>query len=276
MKKNAKKISIDYIVLISGVLLGIGFLLLDSLGTVSFMRTGISFVMDPVAYQGNIAGSTMKEYLETFIKLNEFRQEYNDLTIELYEQEVESSFYGILKEENESLRKQITLGNLDQKYVMAKVLGGVEENFLRINKGQQDGIAVGDIVTLGNMYVGIVVKADLAGSLVRLATNKASNLEAIVIRGELEQLRNMGDIKPLTSAVVKGSADGITVENMSMNVDLENGDIVVANDPRVGQYLVLGYLVGLSENPAATSKSGYVSPILDYEKIITVFVRIDN
>lgn len=276
MKKNGKKISIDYVVLLTGVLLGVGFLLLDSLGAVSFIRTGISFVMDPVAYQGDVAGSTVKEYLETFVKLNEFRQEYNELTVELYEQEVESAFYGILKEENEALRKQVTLGNLDQKYVMAKVLGGVEENFLRINKGQRDGIAVGDVVTLGNMYVGTVVKADLAGSLVRLATNKASNLEAIVVRGELEQLRNMEDVKPLTSAVVKGSAEGVRIENMSMNAVLENGDVVVVNDPRVGQYLILGYLVGLSENPAATSKSGYVSPILEYEKIITVFVRIDN
>jgi hypothetical protein len=37
----------------------------------------------------------------------------------------------------------------------------------------------------------------------------------------------------------------------------------------------LGYLVGLSENPAATSRSGYVSPILDYDKLITVFVKTE-
>jgi rod shape-determining protein MreC len=275
MKKNGKKISTEYVALLGGILLGVAFLLLDSLGAVSFLRTGISFAMDPVAYQGSSAGGVVREYLETFIKLNKFRDEYNELTIQVYEQEVESSFYALLKEENESLKKQIALGDLEQKYVMAKILGGIEEDFLRINKGRKDGVAVGDVVSLGHMYVGLIVRVDLQGALVRLATNKASNLEVVVVSGDLDLLRKIKDVKVLTKGIVKGSSDGIKVENMSMNASLQNGDIVVVNDPRVGQYLILGYLVGLSENPAATSRSGYVSPILDYDKLITVFVKTD-
>jgi rod shape-determining protein MreC len=275
MKKNGKKISTEYVALLGGILLGVAFLLLDSLGAVSFLRMGISFAMDPVAYQGSSAGGVVREYLETFIKLNEFRDEYNELTIQVYEQEVESSFYALLKEENESLKKQIALGDLEQKYVMAKILGGIEEDFLRINKGRKDGVAVGDVVSLGHMYVGLIVRVDLQGALVRLATNKASNLEVVVVSGDLDLLRKIKDVKVLTKGIVKGSSDGIKVENMSMNASLQNGDIVVVNDPRVGQYLILGYLVGLSENPAATSRSGYVSPILDYDKLITVFVKTD-
>jgi rod shape-determining protein MreC len=275
MKKNGKKISTEYVALLGGILLGVAFLLLDFLGAVSFLRVGISFAMDPVAYQGSSAGGVVREYLETFIKLNEFRDEYNELTIQVYEQEVESSFYALLKEENESLKKQIALGDLEQKYVMAKILGGIEEDFLRINKGRKDGVAVGDVVSLGHMYVGLIVRVDLQGALVRLATNKASNLEVVVVSGDLDLLRKIKDVKVLTKGIVKGSSDGIKVENMSMNASLQNGDIVVVNDPRVGQYLILGYLVGLSENPAATSRSGYVSPILDYDKLITVFVKTD-
>jgi len=249
MKKNGKKISTEYVALLGGILLGVAFLLLDFLGAVSFLRAGISFAMDP--------------------------DEYNELTIQVYEQEVESSFYALLKEENESLKKQIALGDLEQKYVMAKILGGIEEDFLRINKGRKDGVAVGDVVSLGHMYVGLIVRVDLQGALVRLATNKASNLEVVVVSGDLDLLRKIKDVKVLTKGIVKGSSDGIKVENMSMNASLQNGDIVVVNDPRVGQYLILGYLVGLSENPAATSRSGYVSPILDYDKLITVFVKTD-
>jgi rod shape-determining protein MreC len=275
MKKNAKKISTEYIALLIGIFLAIGFFLLDSLGAVSFVRFGISFVMDPIAYQGSVAGSGAKEYFETFVKLNEFRDDYNELSTQVYEQEAECSFYAILKEENESLRKQITLGDLDQNYVMAKVLGGVENNFLRVNQGQREGVAVGDVVVLGNMYVGIVVRVDSEGSLVRLPTNKASNLEIVVVKEQIKQEQLTENPAILTKGVVKGSVDGLRVENMSMNAPLQNGDIVVVNDVRVGQYLVIGYLVGLSENPAATSRSGYVLPILDYEKLITVFIRTD-
>ncbi len=275
MKKNTKKISTEYIILLMGILLGIGFFLLDSLGAVNFVRTGISFAMDPVAYQGNVAGGVVKEYLETFVRLNEFRDEYNELSIKVYEQEVESSFYAVLKEENESLRKQVALAELEQNYVMAKVLGGLENDFLRINKGEREGVVVGDVVLLGNLYIGIIIRVDSQGSLVRLPTNRASNLEVVIVRGKIENLRMDEDIGILTKGVVKGSADGIRVENMSMSASLQNGDIVVVNDSRVGQYLVLGYLVGLSENPAATSRSSYVSPIFDYDKLITVFVRTD-
>lgn len=275
-KRNSKKISGEYISLLGGILLAGAFFLLDSLGGTAFLRTGISFAMDPVAYHGTALGSGVREYFETFVRLDEFREEYNELNIRVYEQEVESAFFSVLKEENESLRKQISLGDLDSSYTMAKTLGRVENDLLRLNRGQRDGIAVGDVVVLGNMYIGMITTVDDQGSLVRLPTNNASSLEAVVVSGDLDSLRLADeDSGILTKGVVKGSVDGIRIENMSMNVSLKNGDIVVINDPRVGQYLVLGHLVNLSDNPAATSRSGYVSPILDYDKLITVFVRTD-
>jgi cell shape-determining protein MreC len=275
MKKEEKKISTEYLILLTGVILGIGLLILDSLGAVSFLRSGISFVIDPVAYHGTFVGGSVREYFETFIRLDEFRQEYNELSMKVYEQEVESSFYAILKEENESLKKQISLGDSEQKYVMAKVLSREESNLVRINKGESDGIAIGDVVVLGDMYIGVVANVDKKGSLVRLPSNRSSSLEGIVVRGDMEIVRSLEQVDVLTKAVVKGSADGIRIENMSMNASLQNGDIVVTNDSRVGEYLVLGRLVGLSENPAATSRSGYVSPVFDYNRLITVFVMVD-
>lgn len=275
MKKEEKKISTEYLIFLTGIILGIGLLILDSLGTLSFLRSGISFVMDPVAYHGSLVGGSVREYFETFVRLDEFRQEYNELSMKVYEQEVESSFYAVLKEENESLRKQLSLGDSEQKYVMAKVLSREESNLIRINKGESDGIAIGDVVVLGDMYIGIVANVDKRGSLVRLPSNRSSSLEAVVVRGDMEIVRSLEQVDILTKGVVKGAADGIRIENMSMNAPLQNGDIVVTNDARVGDYLVLGRLVGLSENPAATSRSGYVSPILDYNRLLTVFVMVD-
>jgi len=276
MKKDSKKISVEYLVLLGGVVLGIGLLILDSLGALSFLRTGISFVMDPVAYHGSNAGRGVRDYFETFGRLNEFRREYSELSMKVYEQEVDSAFYSTLKEENEALKKQIALGNVEQKYVLAKVLAPLENNLLRINKGKDEGIAVGDVVVLGNMYIGLVVEVDEKGSLVRLPSNAGSSLEVIVVEGDMEGARHMENILVLTKGVVKGAPDGIKIENMSMNAPLKNGDTIIVNDTRVGEYLVLGRLTGLSENPAETSRSGYVSPILDYDKLMTVFVIIES
>lgn len=275
MKAKGNQLNKEYFLLISCIVIGVLFFLLDTLSSVTFIRSGISFVMDPVAYEGDRLGGEVREYLETFVRLNEFREEYNEMSVDVYEKEVENSFYILLKEENESLKKQISLADIGSKYVMAKVLSSSDYEFFQLNKGISSGVAVGDIVVWGNMFVGLVVKADEKGCLVRLPTSKGSNLEVVVLRGGVEEARVMESVTILTRGVVKGSSDGIRIENMSMEADLKNGDLVVVNDSKVGEYLVLGYLVGLSENPAATSRSGYVSTTVDYDKLITVFVRVD-
>jgi hypothetical protein len=97
-------------------------------------------------------------------------------------------------------------------------------------------------------------------------------LKVIILDQKSEDLK---DAKVLSKAVVSGTAEGIKVENILMNADIENGDIVVINDERVGEYLILGYLVNLSDNPATTSRYGYVSTLVDYDDLMTVFVKLN-
>ena len=65
MKKDSKKISIEYLALLGGITFSIGLLTLDSLGALSSLRSGVSFVMDPVAYHGGYIGKEAKDYFET-------------------------------------------------------------------------------------------------------------------------------------------------------------------------------------------------------------------
>lgn len=277
MLKKVKKIPHDYIIVGVGLLLSLLFLLLDSLAMLPFLRGTISFVMSPLEYQGNNLGRSSREYLETFVYLKNFRDEYNEMCVDIYEKEVLGAFYSVLEEENEALRKQISLGgDQSQHYVLAKVLSNPDYDFLRINKGEKDKITVGDVVMLGNMYVGMVARVDRQGALVKTALNKGSNLEVVVIRSDIKESKTVGDINNiLTKGVVKGSSDGMKIENMSMNASIKEDDIVVINDSKVGQYLILGYLANLSDNPAATSRSGYVLPIVEYDNLFTVFVKTD-
>ena len=271
--KKRNVISNEYMLLLVSILSVILFFLGDTLGLLSFLRSGISFVMYPIAFSANQAGDSGRNYFDTFVRLGEFRQEYNDLKVDVYEKEVENSFYALLKEENNSLKKQIALGNVEQTYVMVKVLGGSNFEYLRINKGSRDGIVIGDVVSLGNMFVGIVTRVDDQGSLVRLPVSKNNSLEAVVVTGGVENVRVFDTVNVLSKGVIKGSPDGVRIENMSMNSNLHDGDIVLVNDVRVGEFLVVGYLVGLSDNPASTSRSGYVAPIVEYDDLVTVFVR---
>jgi cell shape-determining protein MreC len=248
------------------------FVVLDNVGTLNFLRSGVSIVFEPISYISNKAGDSVSKYFDTFIRFSEYNKEFNDMKIALLENEIENSSYSLLVEENESLKKQLEIQEEDGRYVLAKTLSDDDVNVLRINKGLDDGVKEGSVVSFGNMFVGLIAEADSRGSLVKLPTSKSSYLEVIVLKSNdfNDNARNI-----LSRGVVVGASEGIRIENIPMGANVEDGDIVVVSDSKVGNYLVLGSLVSLSQNPAATSQFGYVSPFADYDGLMTVFVSID-
>jgi len=79
----------------------------------------------------------------------------------------------------------------------------------------------------------------------------------------------------MSRGVMNGSVEGIKVETITMNSDVSDGDIVFVTDSSVGEMLVLGYVVGLSSNPASISRTCFVSTIVDYDTLSKVFVIIN-
>ena len=60
-----------------------------------------------------------------------------------------------------------------------------------------------------------------------------------------------------------------------MNSDVSEGDVIFVNDSSVGDMLVVGYVVGLSSNPASISRTCFVSTIVDYDILSKILVRIN-
>lgn len=271
-KATVKYLENNNIVIYISLFLSIILLLMDGFGDLKGFRNGISYIFEPISFQANESGTSVKEYFQTFVQLGTFRKEYNSLKVETYEKEAKYSNYLILQNENEALKKQIALGNLNAKYVLANVLKDDYVGSLLINQGSSTGIQEGDVVSVGNVFVGIVSKTDLKGSLVRLPFDENSHLEVVILRADQA---NASSINILSKGVASGSSEGIKVENISMNSEVNNGDAIYINDSKVGEILALGYVVGLSSNHASTYKTAFVSPILDYDNLLTVFVKIE-
>jgi len=272
MKKNTTKGENNNIVVYISLLLAIILLLVDGLSGLKGLRNAISFVFEPVSFQTNVAGSKTREYFQTFVNLGNFRKEFNDLKIASYEKEAQYSNYLILKNENEALKKQIALGNREVKYVLGNTLRDGNVDTLLIDQGSESGIQQGDTVSVGNVFVGIISNVDLKGSVVRLPSDGNSHLEIVVLKAGNETAVSANI---LSSGVISGSAEGIKVENISMNSEVTDGDVIYINDSKVGGFFALGYVVGLSSNPASTYKTAFVSPILDYDNLMQVFVRTE-
>jgi rod shape-determining protein MreC len=252
------------------IVLGIFLISLNNINALEWVKNPISYIFEPITFKARTFGQSINEYTELFLDLGNFKKEYNDMKIELAKKETSLAEVSILREDIKALREQINLGNLDNTYVEATVMSDSTLENLIINKGEKEGIQVGDIVTLGNMYVGIVSEVSMKGSKIRLPSSKSNHLEVIITSSQ----SHMNE-KVLSKAVVSGSPEGILIENIEMNAEVINGDVVVINDTRVGELLVLGYVVGLSEDPASISKTAYVSQIIEAEDLINVFVRID-
>lgn len=253
------------------LLLSILLLFLKGVGTVNVIRSNISYVLDPVYTTSSNVAIGLREFFSTVINISDFREEYNGMKIKLTEYEVNNLGYQIVKDENTDLKTQLDLANKNHKYLLSKVLDHIETDYIIVNKGSKEGVNKGGVAVLGDSFVGLVIEVGQYTSKVRLPISKSNFLEAYVTSSNTDDKQRI-----LSRAVVSGSSDGIRIENIGMNSGVTNGDIVVVNDSKVGENLVLGTVVGLSEDPATTTRTGYVSPAVDYYDLTNVFLRIDN
>lgn len=240
----------------------------------SFVRTPFAFVYDPVAYVAFEGGKGVGSWGKALSNVSSYIYEFEECKDELVELKSYEESMRILIEENDALRAQIGLSNKESVYSLGKVIKYYDEGLVSLNIGSNDGVGEDDVVVAGNIFMGVVVEVDLNSCMVKLPVNKSSSYEVGVFSNDLDlEERLSRDTQVKSRAVVTGGVDGIRVENININSNVKDGDLVVIRDERIGELLVLGRLVSLEDNPASTSKSGYVSPVYDYANLITVFVK---
>jgi rod shape-determining protein MreC len=269
--KNNKDNEKQWLSIIISAALAIILLAFSRLGWLTTFKTGVSFIFDPIYKTSSSIAVNIEDFFTTVTNISEFREEYNSMKIQIAQYEVEHMNYKKLEEENIDLKQQLELGNKDNVYLKSEILDHIETEYMIINVGNQENVSKGDIVVLGDAYVGLIIEVGQYTSKVRLPISKSSFLEAYILSTQEDSNQ-----KVLSRAVVSGSSDGIKVENIGMNSGVVNGDVVVVNDSKIGENLILGTVVALSEDPATTTRSGYVSPAVDYYDLINVFVRIKD
>lgn len=271
MKKTVLKIkSLQPIILL---LLGLLLLLIGRLPFSSYLRVPFSYIFEPVSFVARDISYSVSNWSRALFDASMYIEEYRALKEEVIELKATKENL-IDYEEYNALKENSSMVIPEYKYVASKVLGMSDKGDLYINTGIKDGLKEGDVVSVGNTFVGVISSLDRAGSLVRLPINRMSTYEVVILPANFKEINNLdGYIK--SRAVITGSLDGIRIENIGANADVSDGDIVVIRDERIGELLIVGRLVALSRNPAATSKSGFVSPSFDYANLLTVFVRID-
>lgn len=266
------------------------FLLIMTLGCVGIFLLSLTFnisggplnavagyVFVPMQNGINNAGSWLSQKVNDFRTLSEVLEENEQLKQQVADLTVDNTSLKLEKYELENYRKLL---ELDEKYpayekVAASVIAMDSVNWFdsfTINRGSKDGIEVGMNVIAGGGLVGIVTDVGPNYAKVRSIIDDTSKVSAMVtstqtnfiVSGNLQTVNSDGVI---TFSGLKDKDNQVSI-----------GDQVVTSyvSDQYQQGILIGYIATLEEESNNLTKSGTITPIVDFEHIQEVFVILNK
>ena len=204
----------------------------------------------------------MKENEQLKTQVDELTDELNTLKLEQYD--------------TEDLRELLALDNGYSEYnklsasVIGKDAGNWFDTFL-IDKGSKDGVAEGMNVITGRGLAGIITEVGPNYAKVRAIIDDTSSVSGMVlstsdnciIKGNLQ---TMDDRQMITFSNLKDTEGKVAV-----------GDQVVTSyiSSEYVQGLLIGYISEIHVNSNNLTKSGLITPVVDFEHVKHVLVITD-
>ena len=229
--------------------------------TVIPMQKGISYV-----------GRYMSDLSDNFATLEDMKKENKELQSKVDELTIDNTR---LRQEQYELERLRELYKLDENYsdydkIGAHVIANNGSNWFSdftIDKGSNDGVKVDSNVLAGSGLVGIVTEVGPDYARVRSIIDDSSNVSGMilstsdtcVVRGDLEL-----------------AADGrLRFEKLANNDNkIEVGEQVVTShvSNRFLQGLFIGYISEVEVDSNNLTRSGYITPAVDFSKLQEVLV----
>ncbi len=177
------------------------------------------------------------------------------------------------KYELENLRELLAL---DEKYpayekvsasVIAKDAGNWFSTFT-INRGEKDGLSIGMNVLAGSGLVGIITDVGPNWAKVRSIINDSSNVSAMIATTG-DNFNVNGNLKTMNDSMVI-EFSGLKDDDDEVKV----GDPVVTSyvSDRYQQGILIGYISSIEMNANNLTKTGTITPVVDFEHMEDVLV----
>ena len=233
------------------------------------------YVLIPVQKGINAVGGWARDKADNLEDLKKVRSENQALQEQVAELTLENN---ALLQERYELEELKNLYQLDKDYsslnkIAANVIGKDSGNWFHmfiIDKGTDDGIQVDMNVIAGGGLVGIVTKVGPDWAQVRSIIDDMSNVSAMILKNS--------DL-----CYVRGDLQMITEGTLQLNQLRDEDDEVVQGDKVVTSYasakyhegILIGYVNELSTDANNLTKSGSLTPAVDFEHLSTVLVITD-
>ncbi len=230
------------------------------------------FLINPIHDLAFRSAESVNNFFSVFGEMNTLRGEYYDLKEEYLVLKGESKSIPLLYQENAILKEQLSVEEEQEDLLLAQILHQDMDSRMEtlvLNKGEEDGVRVGDVAVIGDIYVGIVIEATPKTSKVRLPTSRANSLKVMILIDE-----ENGDYdSAFSNGMAVGYANRVRIDNVELDDNLQEGDAIFINDPKVGGFLYLGDVLALDDDPTKTSQSGDVRLPVNYQGLKFVFIK---
>ena len=231
------------------------------------------YVFVPMQEGINNAGSWLSSKANDFKTLGEVLAENKEL---------KSQIDDLTTQLNKTKLEQYDLDNyrqlldLDDQYadfdkIAAHVIAMDGTNWFStftIDKGSKQGIAKGMNVLAGSGLVGIVTDVGPNYAKVRRIIDDSSNVSAMVLTTK--------DNFNVSGSLMSMNKDKVLpfTELRDENNKVKQGDPVVTSyvSDQYQQGLLIGYIYSIEDNPNNLTKSGYITPVVDFQHLQEVLV----
>lgn len=229
--------------------------------TIIPMQKGISYV-----------GMWMNDFSSNFETMEDMRKENKELQEKVDELTIDNTR---LRQEQYELERLRELYKLDENYsdyekIGAHVIANNGSNWFSdftIDKGSNDGIKVNCNVLAGSGLVGIVTEVGPDYARVRSLIDDSSNVSGMIL--------STSDTCMVRGDLTLASDGRIRFEKLANNEnEIEVGEQVVTShvSSRFLQGLFIGYISEIEVDSNNLTRSGYITPAVDFSKIQEVLV----
>lgn len=233
------------------------------------------YIIVPFQEGISAAGSFLRSRSEELGQIRDLIAENETLKAKIDELTIENTRLQQDRYELTSLRELYELDSQYDEYekVGARIIARDSGNWFYsfvINKGSEDGLMVDMNVMAGSGLVGRIVDTGPNWSKVKAIIADDSNVSAMVLSSSDNMIVN-GDLRLYASGV-------ISFEQLK-----DSGDVVVEGDKVVtsnisDKYLpgiLIGYINTINTDANNLTKSGYITPAVDFEHLEEVLVILE-
>ena len=235
------------------------------------VQNAVSTVLTPVQNGLNQVGMWFSDKAESLKEISNLQEENEALKQEIEDLKAESNFTSQMKDELDSLRELYKLDSLYEDYpkVAARVISANAGNWFTefiIDKGSEDGIKVDMNVIAGNGLVGRVSFVGDNYAKVTTIINDDVNVSAKFSETTGNCIVS-GDLTLMEKNLIK-------VSGINADVQVTDGDKLVTSyiSDKYVPGILIGYVSDIKADSNNLTKSGYVTPVVDFSNIEEVFV----